>query len=88
MYSKECEGCAEILQEPTKKDGKGEVGKGKQPTTKRTQGYLCVCVSADLRESGSVEGGENFIITVKELRLSLQGYHYKLNVQWKTRQSG
>ena len=34
------------------------------------QGYLCV--SADPRRSGSAEGGENFILTVEELRLSLQ----------------
>ncbi len=34
------------------------------------QGYLCV--SADPRRLGSVEGGENFIITSKELRMSLQ----------------
>ena len=33
-------------------------------------GYLCV--SADPRRSGSAEGGENFIITAEELRLSLQ----------------
>ena len=81
------------------------MGKGKQPTTKRThsqvgnqralrtrsqqirytfsddeeglhgaddeiQGYLCV--SADPRRSGPVEGGENLIITAEELRLSLQ----------------
>ena len=105
MHSKECKGCAEILQEPTKKGSKWAEGKGKQPTTKRTQsqvvnqrelrtrsqqvrytspddeeglhdaddeiqGYLCV--SADPRRSGSAEGGENFIITAKELRLSLQ----------------
>ena len=105
MHSKECKGCAEILQEPTKKGSKRSVGKGKQPTTKRTQsqvvnqrelltrsqqvrytspddeeglhdaddeiqGYLCV--SVDPRRSGSAEGGENFIITAKELRLSLQ----------------
>ncbi len=31
-----------------------------------------MCVSADPRRSGSAEGGENFIITSKELRLSLQ----------------
>ena len=96
---------AEILQEPTKKGSKRAAGKGKQPTTKRTQsqvvnqrelrtrsqqvrynfsddeeglhdsddeiqGYLCV--SMDPRRSGSVKGEENFIITVKELRLSLQ----------------
>jgi hypothetical protein len=105
IHSKECKGCAEILQEPTKKGGKRTAGKGKQPTTKRTQsqvvkqreqrtrsqqvrykfsddesglhdaddeiqGYLCV--SADPRRSGTAEGGENFIITPKELRLSLQ----------------
>ncbi len=103
-HSKECKGCAKILQEPTKKGGKRAVGKGKQPTTKRTQsqvvkqreqrtrsqqvrynfsddeeglhdaddeiqGYLCV--SADPRRSGSAEGGENFIITTEELRISL-----------------
>ena len=33
-------------------------------------GYLCV--SADPRRSGSAEGGENFILTTEELRLSLQ----------------
>ena len=37
MHSKECKGCAEILQEPTKKGSKRAVGKGKQPTTKRIQ---------------------------------------------------
>ncbi len=31
-----------------------------------------MCVSADPRRSGSAEGGENFIITAEELRLSLQ----------------
>ncbi len=34
------------------------------------QGYLCV--STDPRRSESAEGGENFIITSKELRMSLQ----------------
>ncbi len=103
--SKECKGCAEIFQEPTKTGGKRIAGKGKQPTTKRIQtqvgqqrelrprshrvrynfsdeeeelrdtedeiqGYLCV--SADPRWSGSAEGGENFILTAEELRLSLQ----------------
>ncbi len=34
------------------------------------QGYMCV--SSDPRRSGSTEGGENFIITSKELRMSLQ----------------
>ena len=33
-------------------------------------GYLCV--STDPRRSGSAEGGENFILTAEELRLSLQ----------------
>ena len=105
MHCKVCKGCAEILQEPTKKDSKRAAGKGKQPTTKRTQsqvvnqrelrtrsqqvrytfpddeeglhdtddeiqGYFCV--SVDPRRSGSDEGGEKFIITSKELRLSLQ----------------
>ena len=98
MHSKECKGCAEILQEPTKKGGKRAVGKGKQPMTKRTQAHTVkqreqhirsqqvhynfsedeeglhdaddetqgyVCVSADPRKSGSAEGGESFIITVK-----------------------
>jgi hypothetical protein len=37
IHNKECKGCAEILQEPTKKGGKRTSGKGKQPTTKRTQ---------------------------------------------------
>ncbi len=36
-HSKECKGCAEILQEPTKKGSKRSTGKGKQPTTKGTQ---------------------------------------------------
>jgi hypothetical protein len=105
MHSKECKGCAEILQEPIKKGGKRAAGKGKQPTTKRTQSQVVkqreqrtrsqqvhynfsedeeglhdaddetqgyVCVSADPRKSGSAEGGENFIIATKELRLSLQ----------------
>ena len=40
IHSKECKGCAEILQEPTKKDSKRAVGKGKQPTTKRTQSQV------------------------------------------------
>jgi hypothetical protein len=31
-----------------------------------------LCVSADPRRSGSAEGGENFILTAEELRLSLQ----------------
>ncbi len=85
--------------------GKRAEGKGKQPTTKRTQAHVVkqreqrtrsqqvhynfsedeeglhdtddetqgyVCVSADPRRSGSAEGGEIFIITAKELRLSLQ----------------
>jgi hypothetical protein len=34
------------------------------------QGYLCV--SADPRRSGQTEGGENFIITVEELRRILE----------------
>jgi len=38
------------------------------------QGYLCV--SADPRRSGSAEGGENFIITAKEIRMSLQAQCY------------
>jgi hypothetical protein len=40
MYSEECKGCDEILQEPTKKGNKRTVGKGKQPTTKRTQSQV------------------------------------------------
>jgi hypothetical protein len=40
MHSKKCKGCDEILQEPTKKDGKRAVGKEKQPTTKRTQSQV------------------------------------------------
>ena len=32
----------------------------------------CLCVSADPRRSGTDEGGENFILTAKELRLSLE----------------
>ncbi len=43
---------------------------GLHDTDDETQGY--VCVSADPRKSGSVKGGENFIITSKELRISLQ----------------
>ena len=39
-------------------------------TDDEIQGYLCV--SADPRRSGSPEGGENFILTSEELRLSLQ----------------
>ena len=39
-------------------------------TDDEIQGYLCV--SADPRRSGSAEGGENFILTAEELRLSLQ----------------
>ncbi len=37
-----------------------------------TQMTKYLCVSADPRRSGSAEGGENFIFTSKELRLSLQ----------------
>ncbi len=37
MHSKECKGCVEILQEPTKKGKKRTVGKGKQPATKKIQ---------------------------------------------------
>ena len=40
MHSKECKGCAETLQEPTKKGSKRTVGKGKQPPTKRTQSQV------------------------------------------------
>jgi hypothetical protein len=105
MHNKEYKGSSEILQEPTKTDGKKTAGKGKQPTTNRTQSPIVkqrkqrtrskqvrynfsedeeglhdaddetqgyVCISADPRKSGSAEGGENFIITSKELRLSLQ----------------
>ncbi len=43
---------------------------GLHDTDDEIQGYLCV--SADPRRSGSDEGGENFIITTKELRMSLQ----------------
>ena len=35
MHSKECKGCAEMLQEPTKKSKKGTEGKGKQSVTQR-----------------------------------------------------
>ena len=35
MHSKECKGCAEMLQEPTKKSKKRTEGKGKQPGTQR-----------------------------------------------------
>jgi hypothetical protein len=35
MHSKECKGCAEMLQEPTKKCKKRTEGKGKQSTTQR-----------------------------------------------------
>ncbi len=47
-----------------------EGGLNDTDTPDETQGYLCV--SADPRRSGSVEGGEDFILTVEELRLSLQ----------------
>jgi hypothetical protein len=40
MHSEECKGCVEILQEPTKKGNKRTSGKGKQPTTKRTQSQV------------------------------------------------
>jgi hypothetical protein len=40
MHSKECKGCVEILQVPTKKGAKRALGKGKQPTTKRTQSQV------------------------------------------------
>ncbi len=40
IHSKECKDCAEILQEPTRKGGKRAAGKGKQPTTKRTQSQV------------------------------------------------
>ncbi len=43
---------------------------GLHDTDDEIQGYLCV--SVDPRRSGSAEGGENFIITSKELRMSLQ----------------
>jgi hypothetical protein len=39
-------------------------------TDDEIQGYLCV--STDPRRSGSPEGGESFILTTEELRLSLQ----------------
>jgi hypothetical protein len=70
MYSKECEGCAEILQAQQVRYYFSEDEEGLNDTDDETQGY--VCVSADPRNSGSAEGGENFIITVKELRLSIQ----------------
>ena len=40
IHRKECKGCAEFLQEPTRKGGKRAVGKGKQPATKRTQSQI------------------------------------------------
>ena len=40
IHRKKCKGCAEFLQEPTKKGGKREAGKGKQPATKRTQSQV------------------------------------------------
>ncbi len=43
---------------------------GLHDTDDEIQGYLCV--SADPRRSGSAEGEENFIITAKEQRMSLQ----------------
>jgi hypothetical protein len=39
-------------------------------TDDEIQGYLCV--SEDPRRSGSAEGGENFVLTTEELRLSIQ----------------
>ncbi len=58
---------------------------GLNDTDDEIQGYLCV--SADPRRSGSVEGGENFIITSKELRLSLQVQRKaKDQTVWMTRQ--
>ena len=39
-------------------------------TDNEIPGYLCV--SADPKRSGSAEGGENFILTTEELRLSIQ----------------
>ena len=35
MHSKECKGCADMLQEPTKRSKKRTEGKGKQPATRR-----------------------------------------------------
>ena len=45
IHRKECKGCAELLQEPTRKGGKRTAGKGKQPVTKKTQSQV-----AQLRE--------------------------------------
>ncbi len=44
---------------------------GLHDTDDEIQGYMCV--SSDPRRSGSAVGGKNFIITSKELRMSLQG---------------
>ena len=35
MHSKECKGCADMIQEPTKRSKKRTEGKGKQPATRR-----------------------------------------------------
>jgi len=40
IHTKECKGCTEILHEPTTKGNKRAGGKGKQPTTKRTQSQV------------------------------------------------
>jgi hypothetical protein len=66
MQSKECKECSET----TKKDSKRTVKKGKQPTTKGTQSQV-----VNQRELRTRSGGENFIITAKELRMSLQAQY-------------
>jgi hypothetical protein len=43
--------------------------KGVHDEGNRIQGYMCA--SADPRRSGLDEGGENLILTVKELRMTL-----------------
>jgi hypothetical protein len=57
---------------------------GLHDTDDEIQGYLCV--STDPRRSGSAEGGENFIITAKELRMSLQAqYEEEDQTVWMTK---
>ncbi len=46
-------------------------------TDDEIQGHLCV--SVDPRRSGSTEGGENFILTSDELRLSLQSQCHQIS---------
>jgi len=73
-HSKECKGCVEFLQKPTRKDGKRAVGKAKQPATKKTQSQV-----AQLREKRTRSQQVHYNLSDDEEGLSdaedeIQGY--------------